>query len=294
MIIGSHVSFNKKEQLLGCVKEALSYNANTFMFYTGAPQNTQRVNIDNNLTKEAYELMNKSNINPSDVIVHAPYIVNFANEKNFEFSINFLKAEIKRVEELGFDKIVIHPGSHVGVGTNKAIENIVYCLNKVLVDTNIKILLETMAGKGTEVGVNFSEIKQIIDGVNAKDNIGVCLDTCHINDAGYDISDFSKILTEFDEIIGLDKLLCVHINDSKNEIGKHKDRHENIGFGHIGFNNILNIINNEKIKNVPKILETPYVKDDNKSYPPYKFEIEMLKNKEFNSNLYEDIINYYK
>ena len=151
-----------------------------------------------------------------------------------------------------------------------------------------------MAGKGTEVGVNFSEIRQIIDGVNNKDNIGVCLDTCHINDAGYDISDFSKILTEFDEIIGLDKLLCVHINDSKNEIGKHKDRHENIGFGHIGFNNILNIINNEKIKNVPKILETPYVKDDNKSYPPYKFEIEMLKNKEFNSNLYEDIINYYK
>jgi len=294
MIIGSHVSFSKKEQLLGCVKEAVGYGANTFMFYTGAPQNTVRLLIDDNLTKEAFDLMEKSDINYKNVIVHAPYIVNLANEKNFDFSISFLRDEIKRVETLGMDKVVLHPGSHVGVGVDKAIQNIIYCLNEVLVDTDVKILLETMAGKGSEVGSNFSEIKRIIDGVNNKNNIGVCLDTCHINDAGYDVSDFDSILQEFDKIIGLDKLLCVHINDSKNEIGMHKDRHENIGYGSIGFDNIIGIIYNDKIKDVPKILETPYVKCDDKSYPPYKFEIEMIKNKSFNINLYDDIIKFYK
>ena len=294
MIIGSHVGFNKKEQLLGSVKEALSYNATTFMFYTGAPQNTTRLPIDNELTQQAFELMKKNNINPKNVIIHAPYIVNLANEKNFEFSINFLKQEIKRVEQLGFDKIVLHPGSHVGIGTEQAIKNITKCLNEVLVNTNVKILLETMAGKGTEVGITFEQIKQIIDGINNKENIGVCLDTCHINDAGYNLNDFDKILDEFDKIIGLDKLLCIHVNDSKNEISSHKDRHENIGYGHIGFNNLLNVIYNEKIKDVPKILETPYIKDENNSYPPYKFEIEMIKEKKFNENLIKDIIEYYK
>ena len=294
MIIGSHVGFNKKEQLLGSVKEALSYNSTTFMFYTGAPQNTTRLPIDDDLTKKAFELMKENNINPKNVIIHAPYIVNLANEKNFDFSINFLKQEIKRVEQLGFDKIVLHPGSHVGIGVEQAIKNITKCLNEVLVNTNVKILLETMAGKGTEVGTTFEQIKQIIDGINNKENIAVCLDTCHINDAGYDLNDFNKILDEFDKIIGLDKLLCIHVNDSKNEISSHKDRHENIGYGHIGFNNLLNVIYNEKIKDVPKILETPYIKDEKDSYPPYKFEIEMIKEKKFNQNLIENIIKYYK
>lgn len=294
MIIGSHVGFNKKEQLLGSVKEALSYNATTFMFYTGAPQNTTRMPIDDNLTKQAFELMNINNINPKNIIIHAPYIINLANEKNFDFSIDFLKQEIKRVEQLGFDKIVLHPGSHVGVGTEQAIDNIAYCLNKSLENTNVKILLETMAGKGTEVGITFEEIKKIIEKINNKNNVGVCLDTCHINDAGYDLNDFDKILNEFDKIIGLDKLLCIHVNDSKNEKGSHKDRHENIGFGHIGYNNLMNVIYNEKLKEIPKILETPYIKDNDKTYPPYKFEIEMIKNKKFNNNLIEDIINYYK
>ena len=294
MIIGSHVGFNKKEQLLGSVKEALSYNATTFMFYTGAPQNTTRLPIDDNLTKQAFELMKENNIEPKNVIVHAPYIVNLANEKNFEFSINFLKQEIKRVEQLGFDKIVLHPGSHVGIGTEQAIKNITKCLNEVLVNTNVKILLETMAGKGTEVGITFEQLKQIIDGINNKDNIAVCLDTCHINDAGYDLNDFDKILDEFDKIIGLDKLLCIHVNDSKNERNSHKDRHENIGYGYIGFNNLLNVIYNDKIKDVPKILETPYIKDEKNSYPPYKFEIEMIKNKKFDEKLKEKIIENYK
>jgi deoxyribonuclease-4 len=238
--------------------------------------------------------MKENGIDFNNVIVHAPYIVNLANEKNFDFSISFLREELKRVEELGFDKVVLHPGSHVGIGSDKAIENIVYCLNKVLVDTNVKVLLETMAGKGTEVGINFSEINKIIDGIDSKANIGVCLDTCHIHDAGYDVSDFDSVLSEFDNIIGLDKLLCIHINDSKNVIGAHKDRHENIGYGYIGFDNMINIIYNERVKDVPKILETPYVKDDSGSYPPYKFEIEMIKNKKFNDNLYNDVIDYYK
>lgn len=294
MIIGSHVSFNKNEQLVGSVRESISYGANTFMFYTGAPQNTRRLPIDSGLTREAFSLMKENGIDFNNVIVHAPYIVNLANEKNFDFSISFLREELKRVEELGFDKVVLHPGSHVGIGSDKAIENIVYCLNKVLVDTNVKVLLETMAGKGTEVGINFSEIRKIIDGIDSKANIGVCLDTCHIHDAGYDVSDFDSVLSEFDNIIGLDKLLCIHINDSKNVIGAHKDRHDNIGYGYIGFDNMINIIYNERVKDVPKILETPYVKDDSGSYPPYKFEIEMIKNKKFNDNLYNDVIDYYK
>ncbi len=294
MIIGSHVSFSKSNQLVGSVQECISYGANTFMFYTGAPQNTRRLPIDDRLTKSAFDLMKKNGIDFNNVIVHAPYVVNLANEKNFDFSISFLRDELKRVEQLGFDKVVLHPGSHVGVGSEKAISNIVYCLNNVLADTSVKILLETMAGKGTEVGVNFDEIKSIIDGVLYKDRIGVCLDTCHIHDAGYDLNDFDSVLSEFDKIIGLDKLLCIHINDSKNPIGAHKDRHENIGYGFIGFNNIISIVYNERIKDVPKILETPYVKDEALSYPPYKFEIDMIKNESFNDNLYEDVISYYK
>ena len=294
MIIGSHVSFNKKEQLLGSVKECVSYGANTFMFYTGAPQNTVRMPIDFDLKESAFLLMKENGIDSNNVIVHAPYIVNLANEKNFDFSISFLRDELKRVSDLGFNKVVLHPGSHVGIGSDKAIDNIIYCLNKVLVDTDVKILLETMAGKGTEVGINFGEIKRIIDGVDNKNCIGVCLDTCHIHDAGYDVSNFDSVLTEFDNIIGLDKLLCIHINDSKNPIGAHKDRHENIGYGCIGFDNMINIIYNERIKDVPKILETPYIKDEKDSYPPYKFEIDMIEKKKFNSQLSDDVINYYR
>lgn len=294
MIIGSHVSFNKKKQLLGSVKECISYGANTFMFYTGAPQNTVRIPVDSELTDNAFLMMKENGIDRKNVIVHAPYIVNLANEKNFEFSIGFLRDELKRVESLGFDKVVLHPGSHVGIGSDRAIENIIFCLNKVLIDSKVKILLETMAGKGTEVGSDFNEIKKIIDGVNNKDFIGVCLDTCHIHDAGYDVSDFDSVLTEFDNIIGLDRLLCIHVNDSKNVIGSHRDRHENVGYGCIGFDNMINIIYNERIKDVPKILETPYVKCDRESYPPYKFEIEMIKERKFNSNLYNDIIDFYK
>lgn len=293
MIIGSHVSFKKDTQLLGSVKEALSYGSNTFMIYTGAPQNTLREKINPDLTKEAYRLMQENNIDFNDVIVHAPYIVNMASQN--DFAVTFLKEEIKRVEQLGLNKLVLHPGSSVKLSQEDGIQNIIDNLNKVG-KSKVTILLETMAGKGSELGKTFEEIKQIIDNVDYE--LGVCLDTCHINDAGYDISDFDKVLTDFDRIIGLKYLKCIHINDSKNLINSHKDRHENIGFGNLGFDNLIKIIYHEKLKNIPKILETPYIakNDDSKErlYPPYKFEIEMIKNKKFNPNLIAEIRNYYK
>ena len=292
LIIGSHVSFNKDKQLLLSTEEAISYKANTFMFYTGAPQNTKRVELDDELTKKAEELMKNNDIDINNVVVHAPYIINPANNKNRDFNISFLKQELDRVSKLGVNKLVLHPGSHVGLGVDTGINNIIDVLKNSIGNTNVDICLETMAGKGTEIGCNFLEIKRIIDGVNSP-HIKVCLDTCHINDAGYDLTDFDKILSEFDSIIGLDKLAVVHINDSKNPFNSHKDRHENIGFGYIGFDNLIKVIYHEKLKGIPKILETPYVGDDTK-YPPYLFEIEMIRNKKLNDNLVQDIINYYK
>lgn len=285
LIIGSHVGYKKDSGLVGSVKEALSYNANTFMFYTGAPQNTKRLPIDLEKVKEAEQLMKDNKIAKENVIVHAPYIINLATDDlvKREFSCNFLKEEIKRVETLGFSYLVLHPGSHVGAGTDKGIQNIADSLNKIIdKDTKVVILLETMAGKGTEVGKNFEELESIISKIKQKENIGVCLDTCHINDAGYDLNYFDKVLDSFDKIIGLDKLKCIHVNDSKNIMGSHKDRHENIGYGHIGFDNLINIIYNKRLDNIPKILETPYI---DKTYPPYKYEIEMIRSKKFNDNL---------
>ena len=287
LIIGSHVGFRKDDQLLGSVKETLEYKANTFMFYTGAPQNTMRIPIDKNLTNKAIKLMEENNININNVVVHAPYIINPANSKNFDFNVRFLKDEISRVESLGVDKIVLHPGSHVGLGEEEGIKNIIDTLNTALDKKNkIFICLETMAGKGSELGKTFEEIRKIIDGVKLKDKIGVCMDTCHLNDAGYDLTDFDKVLADFDKIIGINYLKVIHINDSKNEIGAHKDRHENIGLGHIGFDKLIKIIYHNKLKDIPKILETPYVE----GIPPYKEEIKMIRNKKFNQNLINDML----
>ena len=285
LIIGSHVSFNKEKQLIGSLDEALSYGSNTFMFYTGAPQNTKRYEINDNLTNQALEKMKDNNIDINNIIVHAPYIINLANDKEndkYDFSINFLKQEIERCKELKMSYLVLHPGSHVGLGIEKGINNIIYALNEVLKDDkNVTILLETMAGKGTEVGSNFQELKAIIDGIDKKELIGVCMDTCHLNDSGYDITDFDSILDEFDRIVGLSYLKCIHINDSKNIKGAKKDRHENIGYGTLGFDNLIKIIYNTKLDNIPKILETPYINDK----PPYKEEISMIREKKFNDNL---------
>lgn len=296
LIIGSHVSFNNKDQLLGSVKEAVSYGSNTFMFYTGAPQNTRRGEINDFVTLEAYKLMKENNIELDKVIVHAPYIVNLANPDNMEFSIDFLTNEVERCNLLGMKYLVLHPGSSVNVSREEGIANIIKGLNAILTNNNnICICLETMAGKGNELGRNFLELKEIIDGVNFKDSIGVCMDTCHLFDSGIDIADFDKVLDDFDKQIGLNYLKCIHINDSKNIFSSHKDRHENIGYGNIGFDILIKIIYNERIKNIPKILETPYVgkTDDDKEriYPPYKYEIEMIRNKKFDTSLLEKIRN---
>ncbi len=296
LIIGSHVSFNNKDQLLGSVKEAVSYGSNTFMFYTGAPQNTRRGEINDFVTLEAYKLMKENNIELDKVIVHAPYIVNLANPDNMEFSIDFLTNEVERCNLLGMKYLVLHPGSSVNVSREEGIANIIKGLNAILTNNNnICICLETMAGKGNELGRNFLELKEIIDGVNFKDSIGVCMDTCHLFDSGIDIADFDKVLDDFDKQIGLNYLKCIHINDSKNIFSSHKDRHDNIGYGNIGFDILIKIIYNERIKNIPKILETPYVgkTDDDKEriYPPYKYEIEMIRNKKFDTSLLEKIRN---
>ena len=300
-LIGSHVSFKSSSQLLGSVKEAISYGADTFMIYTGAPQNTKRCKLDYALTVKAVNELYDNNIKLENIIIHAPYIINLANnekQENYLFAIEFLKEEINRASMLGITKLVLHPGSFVNLGIDTGINNISNALNEILTpNQEVMICLETMAGKGTEIGFNIEQIKKIMDKVNYSNKLMVCLDTCHLNDAGYDISNFDKFLDEFDRIIDIDKIACIHINDSKNIKGSKKDRHENIGFGTIGFDTLVNIIYNDRVINIPKILETPYVSDSggkDKTFPPYKFEIEMIKNKEFNKNLYEDVRKFYK
>lgn len=299
MILGSHVSFSSK-QLLGSAKEAVSYGANAFMFYTGAPQNTMRKEIDKDLLEQAKKYMNDNGLSLSNVICHAPYIINLANKKDpvkWNFSISFLKQELSRCDELGVSFIVIHPGSAVGLSKNEALENISEALNLILENHySCKILLETMAGKGTECGSNLEEIKFLYEKTNKR--VGVCLDTCHLNDSGVSLKEFDSYLEAFDKEIGLKEIGCIHINDSKNILGSHKDRHANIGYGTIGFDVLLSILYHEKLKSVVKILETPYVGEHidskEKIYPPYRFEILMIKEKVFDDNLLSHIVNYYK
>lgn len=295
LLIGSHVSFKSSEQLLGSVKEAISYNSTCFMFYTGAPQNTKRCRLDYDLTLKAVDLLHENNISVENLVIHAPYIINLANNLNkdkYLFSINFLCEELNRANMLGVKRVVLHPGSFTSLSLDDGINNIINALNLVIKpNLDVSICLETMAGKGTEVGFKLEQIKRIIDGVKYNDKLMVCLDTCHLNDSGYDISNFNKFLDEFDKIIGIEKIGCVHVNDSKNVLGSRKDRHENIGFGTIGFDSLINVIYNERLENVPKILETPYI---NKLYPPYKFEIDMIRKRKFNNNLYDDVVNYYR
>ncbi|MFQ7317493.1 deoxyribonuclease IV [Massilimicrobiota timonensis] len=285
MKIGSHVSMSGKEMLLGSVKEAVSYGANTFMFYTGAPQNTARKPVSQLRVEEAKEYMKEHHISIDDVVVHAPYIINLANTvkpETYELAVRFLKEEIARCEEIGVSRLVLHPGSHVKAGDEAGLKQIVKGLNEVLrEDQKVHIALETMAGKGSEMGRTFDQIQYMIENTKHSSLLGVCLDTCHIHDAGYDLTHFDDILEEFNQKIGLDRLLVVHVNDSKNERGAHKDRHENIGYGYIGFETLNQIVHHPKLKDVPKILETPYI--DGKA--PYREEIEMFMHQTFNSGL---------
>ena len=286
LIIGSHVSFISSTQLLGSVEEALKYKANTFMFYTGSTQSTQRGIINDELTYKAFDLMLKNNINSDNVIVHAPYIINLANRNDidkYNFYINFFKDELIRVKTLGMNKIVLHPGSATTCSREDAIANISSALNTVFSKTeDVVVLLEFMAGKGNEVGSSIDELSSIINNINDKNRIGVCIDTCHMNDSGVDISRFDEFLDEFDSKIGIDKIKCVHLNDSLNILGSHKDRHANIGYGTIGFDNLINVAYNKRLEGIPMILETPYINRNSKDEkPPYKEEIEMIRNKKF-------------
>lgn len=297
MKIGSHVSNNGLKMLVGSVEEALSYGENCFMVYLGAPQTTYRKDVEQLNYQKALEIAQKNGINPEDIIVHAPYIVNLgqSDDEKFNFAISFLAKELAMVGKVGLKYMVLHPGAHVGNGENFALDRIADGINEILRLTsndNTVIAIETMAGKGTECGKTFEEIKRIIDLVHDKTRIGVCLDTCHIFDAGYDIvNSYEDVINEFDAVIGLEYLKVIHLNDSKNQLGSHKDRHENIGFGNIGFNVLLKVLNDKRFEQIPKILETPYVSVSKlESYPPYKEEIEMLKNQTFNENLKEEVI----
>src|SRR5690625_1677353 len=283
-----------KKMLLGASEEAASYGANTFMIYTVAPQNTRRRPIEELNNKKGKAHMDEHQI--SNIVVHAPYIINIANSKKaetFELGVRFLRSEIDRTAAIGAKQIVLHPGAHVGAGVDQGIKKIIEGLNEVLVkDEYVQIALEMMAGKGTEIGRSFDELAKIIDGVTHNEKLSVCLDTCHVHDAGYDVQDFDELLNEFDKIVGVDRIKVVHINDSKNEQGSHKDRHENIGFGHIGFDVLHKIVHHSQFENLPKILETPYVGETkNTRKPPYKFEIAMLKEGTFQEDLKEQIMN---
>ncbi|MCH4363674.1 deoxyribonuclease IV [Staphylococcus haemolyticus] len=294
MLLGSHVSTSGKKMLEGSAEEAHKFGESTFMIYTGAPQNTRRKSIEDLNIEKGHEAMDKYGL--SNLVVHAPYIINIANTTKpevFQLGVDFLQNEIERTQALGAKDIVLHPGSHVGAGADKGIQQIIKGLNEVLThDNDVRIALETMAGKGSEVGRTFEEIAQIIDGVTHNDRLSICFDTCHTHDAGYNIKeDFDGVLNEFDKIIGLDRIKVVHVNDSKNEQGAHKDRHENIGFGHIGFDALNYVVHHDVFKDIPKILETPYVGEDKKNKkPPYKFEIEMLKAQQFDSELKDKIL----
>ncbi|KKK35501.1 endonuclease IV [Salinicoccus sediminis] len=293
MLLGSHVSMSGKKMLEAASMSADSYGANTFMIYTGAPQNTRRKKIEDLNIEAGKKHMEENGI--SNIVVHAPYIINIANSERegvFEHGVEFLQEEIVRTEHLGAKQIVLHPGSHVGTGADRGIQSIIEGLNEVLSSKqDVQIALETMAGKGSEVGRTFEELARIIDGVENNDRLSVCFDTCHVHDGGYDIvNDFDGVIEEFDKTIGIDRIKVLHINDSKNERGAHKDRHENIGFGHIGFDALTYVINHPEFKDIPKILETPFVGPDKKNRnAPYKHEIEMIRNGKFIPELKEQI-----
>lgn len=293
MKLGSHVKMRGKEMFLGSAKEAASYGANAMMIYTGAPQNTVRKDLSLMKIEEGKKYMEDHGI--EEVVVHAPYIVNLGNNKDqskYEFAIEFLANELKRADALGAKQVTLHPGAHVGLGAKAAIENIAHGLDEALkASKDVSVALETMAGKGTEMGRTFEELSEIIEKCSENGRLSVTFDTCHANDAGYDVKNgFDDVLNEFDQIIGLNRLKVVHLNDSKNECGAHKDRHANIGFGTIGFDSLNYIAHHPQLEAVPKIMETPYVGEDKKnSFAPYAYEIAMLKNQAFDSKMLDKV-----
>lgn len=294
--LGSHVGMSGKDMLLGSAKEAVSYGADTFMFYTGAPQNTKRKDISELNIEPAWDYMKGHGID--EIIVHAPYIINLGNTikpETYELAVEFLQLEIARSEACKSHVLILHPGSHVGAGVDTGINQVIKGLNEVLTrDTHLCIALETMAGKGSELGRSFEELARIYDGVTYNDKLRVCFDTCHTHDSGYDIiHDFDGVIGQFDKILGKDQIALFHINDSKNICGASKDRHANLGFGEIGFDALSYIVHHPDFTDIPKILETPYIPSptkEKKSYAPYKYEIAMLREDQFDPEVQEKII----
>ncbi|MBO4280780.1 MAG: deoxyribonuclease IV [Lachnospiraceae bacterium] len=292
MLLGSHVGMSGKEMMLGSVREALSYGANTFMLYTGAPQNTRRKEISELNIPAAHELMAANGI--IKFVVHAPYIINLANTVNpetYDLAVTFLRKEIERTEAMGSDTLVLHPGAHVGAGEDAGIASIVKGLNEVLTaDCKVHIALETMAGKGSEIGSRFEELARIYDGVQWNSKLRICLDTCHLNDAGFDVKkDFEGVLKQFERYFPLSQIACIHLNDSKNEQGAAKDRHENIGFGSIGYDALYGVTRISEFDNTPIILETPYreIGGSADKLAPYKLEIAMLRKGVFDPKVFD-------
>lgn len=289
--IGSHVKMKAPDMLAGSAKEAHSYNANSMMIFTGAPQNTRRKDISEMNIDSGRDLIKEYGIN--DVIGHAPYIVNLGNTKkpeNFKFGVEFMREEVIRCDALGIQALSFHPGAHVGAGADAALDKIAEGLNEILTpNQNVSIAIETMAGKGTEVGTTFEQLATILDKIKLTDKVGITFDTCHTSDAGYNIKeDFDGVLNEFDHIIGIDRILALHLNDSKNGQGSHKDRHENIGFGFIGFDTLNYVAHHPQLEEIPKIMETPYVKrdeNDKNGIAPYKAEIKMLQDQKFDPDM---------
>lgn len=281
--LGCHVGMAGKEMFLASAKEAASYGANVFMLYTGAPQNTRRKDVSELNIEAGWEYARQHGI--EEIVVHAPYIINLANTvkpETYELAVEFLEKEIIRTAAMRSRIMVLHPGSHVNAGVEAGIAQVIKGLNTVLNqnDDDVYIALETMAGKGSEVGRTFEELKAIYDGVDKKDRLRVCFDTCHVNDAGYDIvNHYDELFEEFDKVIGLDQIAVFHINDSMNPLGAHKDRHANIDKGSIGYETLHRLVHDERFIDVPKILETPWLAEegsDKKTKPPYKEEIEWL------------------
>ena len=289
-ILGCHVGLAAPSYFLGSVEEALSYHADTFMFYTGAPQNTLRKPLSSLHIEEGLKKMEEGAMEKKNLVVHAPYIINLGNkekEETYSLAKSFLVEELRRTAGFGASLLVLHPGSHVGHDEEHGMVSLLEGLKEVVEQdgTNVTICLETMAGKGSEIGTHFEFFADFFARFAHPERIGICLDTCHVHDAGYDVSDASSLLDEFDRVIGLEKLRVVHLNDSKNSCASHKDRHENLGYGAIGFESLLKFVNEPRLEQIPIILETPWVNEK----APYGKEIELLRAGRFEASWRENL-----
>ena len=272
------------------MQETVGYHANACMIYTGAPQNTRRVPVEKLRLQEASDYMQTHGLSMDHVIVHAPYIINLANTikpETFDLGVRFLRQELERVQALGVRVLVLHPGAHLKEGEEKGLAKIVEGLDLAMegMGEQLTIALETMAGKGSELGWKFEQLRWIIDHARYGERLGVCMDTCHMHDAGYDVQDLDGLLAEFDRVIGIQRIAAVHVNDSRNVRGARKDRHANIGFGEIGFDALSAFVHHPALTDIVKILETPYVE----GHAPYGEEIAMLRQNTFDPSLMDQI-----